>query len=264
MLVFAFSFIGHVANVPVHVEKRNKDIHENVVTIISKLSTKEKLDIYNIGIKDIEALPDVLKTGARDSIKFHIERPSFLYIGTAIMTPLYVKPDDRIIVENDTSGNIYFRNVRYPQRSAELNFFFTLNKYLKKIRRKNVVPEIKTEEKILDSIQNTQHLSHGFVQEARYWITYRSLKFSYLASLRSKGPAGNLKPFPQNDSCINLLPYRGALYNYIMLLMRKGNSGKFDFKFLDEIAKNNFTGDTKKCALFMFLNFKMNTGLTDS
>ena len=49
-----------------------------------------------------------------------------------------------------------------------------------------------------------------------------------------------------------------------MLLMSKDNFGKFDFKFLDEIVKNNFNGDTKKCALFMFLNFKMNTGLTDS
>jgi len=240
----------------------SQNIYTNdVVTLVSELTHEKELAIYNIGINDLEALPDVLKTGVSDSIKFHIDRPTFLYVGAFNMIPLYVIPGDRIIAENDTMGEIHFTNVKYPKRSCELNFFFKLNKYLQSNKKKSIVWETKTEEKFLDSLKSVRNLSPEFLQEAKYCIIYRNLKYFYLQRLKSKTFSGDIKPFPQNDSCTNLLLYRNALYNYIMLLTKKYNSEKFDFTILNQIAKNNFTGATKKCALFMFLNQKMNTQL---
>lgn len=239
-----------------------QDIHDSVVTIISQLSPEKELDIYHIGIKDMDAFPSVLKRGVRDSIEFHIVKPTFLNIGLLSLTPLYVKPGDRIIVANDSLDDIHFNNARYPERSDELNLFFKLNKYIERIGKKNIVSETETELNFLDSLKDVQNLSAKFLQDAKHYINYKGLQFSYLHKLKNKVSNGNLQPFPQNDSCIYLFSYRGALYSYLILLSRKHNSKEFDFNLLNELAKNNLSGDTKKCALFMLLNYRMNTLLT--
>ena len=78
--IFPYLLIAVIANIACNAQDTRpqlQNIHDSVVTVISELSPKEKLLIYNIGIKDRDALPDVLKTGGIDSFKYHIVRRSF-------------------------------------------------------------------------------------------------------------------------------------------------------------------------------------------
>lgn len=231
---------------------------ENQVTFFNHLPSGKKISIYNIGIKDVDTYPSVLVGGLEDSIKFLIEKPSFLNIGSLNLTPVYVRPGEQIIVELDSMNRVHFINRNHPEITNDLNFFFWLDRYISNSKMGNNGLFRINETKILDSVGATQHLSSEFKQAAKLYIRYRALNNSYRSELSSKTNEMEQKKFPQNDSCIEFLPYRFSLFNYLALLRNEEHPGKTAFELDFEISKKQFSGDTKKLIMFMLLNINMN------